>query len=70
MDNKNRARIIRKFLSTLQESLIEKLPQVPEHWNGRELRQWIVDSANAQLTEPLSGARLESYQNDRATFDL
>jgi len=70
VDNKNPARIIRKFCATLQESLIERLPQVPEPWDGRELRQWIVDAANEQLTEKLSAARLEEYRKARLLHNL
>lgn len=31
-----------ELLANVQKELLAKLPQVPEEWDGHELRQWIA----------------------------
>lgn len=66
MSQEEKIEFIKKLTDSFQKSLLEKLPRVPENWDGFELRQWIVDSAADQMLcgSGLEGKRKREYKND------
>ncbi len=44
MKKADQKQFIKDVCEGLQQRLLEKLPKLPEEWNGIELRQFIIDS--------------------------
>lgn len=63
-------RIIREMCSSLQKHLLSKMNDVPAHWDGRELRQWLADAADEQFVVKMDQKRMRSYRNDRIVHNL
>ena len=65
MDKTEQQEFVDTLLSTFKDNLIHKLPRVPDTWEGKELRQWVVDSAQAYIVwTKMTPAEKRKYNND------
>lgn len=60
------------LINSIHHSITEKLPDVPAHWNGRQLRMYITDmfAERCDAKRYASQKDVENYQNDRRTCNL
>ena len=65
MNAREKKRFIRELLETLSKSMREKVPDMPEEWDGIEIRQLLADTFAAN-TYPrlLTGKRKRDYRNE------
>lgn len=64
MDKENQTRIVNEMCDGLKSHLLERMDKVPEEWDGFELRQWIVDYAQANISyAKMQRARMKDYRN-------
>lgn len=71
MEKNEQERIINELFEGLKESMLQRLPRVPENWDGFELRQWVSDYVNDNVNyRPITGKRLKEYKNDCIIHNL
>lgn len=46
MTKREKKRFVRDLLTTIQESILKEVDQMPDDWDGVELRRRIADRAN------------------------
>lgn len=46
MTKREKKRFVRDLIGTIQQSILEEVNQMPEDWDGVELRRRIADRAN------------------------
>lgn len=65
MTSNEQREFVESICNDLKESLLKKLPKIPEDWDGHEIRQWILDyySDNYVIGTALSGGRKRDYKN-------
>jgi hypothetical protein len=64
MDKQNQKRIIKEICKGIEEKMIQNLNNVPEEWDGFELRQWTSDIVKYQINnQPLKGRRKKDYEH-------
>lgn len=59
MTKKEKAKFIRDMLNRTRDSLLAKLDNVPESWDGHELRAWIVQDVARHVGSDLIPQQLE-----------
>jgi hypothetical protein len=71
LSKQEKEQLVKDFIGTVQESLLEKIDRVPEEWDGHELRTWIADAFNWQRSRAMEDKkRLKKYKNDVLTNNL
>lgn len=71
MTKKDQRRIITEMITGLRKRMIENLPNVPDTWDGIELRQWLTDVANeVYVMRPMDRRRMQAYRNNKLTRNL
>lgn len=55
---------VEDMMRNVRDSIVSKLPNVPETWDGHELRQWISDHVRETVPMPLKGRRQREYKNE------
>jgi len=71
MNLQNKERFIAEVMKNLEEGLLKKIEELPEEWDGFEIREWIKDYYEANfgyLRMPL--ARKRAYCNELRVKDL
>lgn len=66
MTRKEQERFVRDLTGRVQKTLLERLPKVPEEWDGIELRSWIADLFVEQALSPrrMGLKRHRDYKNE------
>jgi hypothetical protein len=60
---------VKDLIANVQQSILLKVGQMPDGWDGHELRQYLADCFAAQTTAmPL--ARRREYRNEVAVLNL
>jgi predicted glycoside hydrolase/deacetylase ChbG (UPF0249 family) len=63
--------LLLELLAQVEQALLEKLPRVPEHWDGHELRHWIADEFRSNsVTLPKMSRRFRQFHRDVAQLGL
>lgn len=71
MDKANQRRIVKEMLKGLSDLMLGDLDSIPESWDGHELRQWMVDTAQEQFSGlGMDRKRMKAYRNDRVTLNI
>ena len=72
MNKGDQIRIVRQLSRavTLKVVLDIQTGNVPEGWDGHELRKLLADRFTAEITNAMSGKRLADYRNTIATTTL
>jgi hypothetical protein len=74
MDKYEKVIFIQNFMSAVQGELLSKIKDVPEAWDGIELRWWIADTFKTEQVDwndkGRYRARKKRYNNDIAISDL
>lgn len=57
---------INTVCKNLKKGLLEKIKDIPEEWDGHELRLWVKDyyETNFVVTSAMKGSRLKDYKNE------
>ncbi|MDY6844511.1 MAG: hypothetical protein SVW57_10520 [Thermodesulfobacteriota bacterium] len=67
MDKKEQKQFIKELVKNVQEEIEAKIPNLPENWDGIELR-WLVRDHFARVVfdgyEDKRGKRFRHYQNE------
>jgi len=64
MKNYERQEFIEELIGSVKEEIISKSPNMPDSWDGIELRQYIADRfSDAVIKRLLSGSRKRAYKN-------
>ncbi len=68
MERQEQARICTELADGIRSAMLERIPNLPENWDGIELRWWMADLA-MELYSPAKqpSNRSREYRNDRAT---
>lgn len=65
MDKQAKEILIRQLTEGLTANILSKTAQMPEHWGGAEIRQYIADTAADFVNyRPLTGSAKREYKND------
>lgn len=59
MNKKEKAKFIRDTLNQTRDALLTKLDNVPESWDGHELRAWIVQDVARNIGSRVIPQQLE-----------
>lgn len=73
MTTDEKQRFIEAILEGMKKSILAKVEDMPETWDGTELRRYITDYANDHIsTRPLkkSTRRYKDYYNDCLIHNL
>ncbi len=68
-------RFVKELIENIHSELKEKMPRVPEEWDGHELRVWIADrfeeaAKMSCIREDKRGSRRREYKNDVLVMNL
>lgn len=64
MNKADQKKIIISMCDSLKEYLLERLDQVPEDWDGHELRYWFAARADSEFKyRQMSRGRVREYNN-------
>lgn len=58
---KGKRHFIRTLCDRLRDVIIERIPDMPEDWDGMELRQYLADMAANETTGPVQATMLTRY---------
>lgn len=71
MDTDEKRRFIGELIANVEKDIIGKVPEMPKHWDGHELRRYIADrfeqtalTLRARGTEKAHLRRLHAYRNE------
>jgi len=71
MDKRDQKRIIREMADGIKNLMLSKSSEIPDGWDGHELRQWFADLANEQFRfRNLDRKRMSEYKNYRLIANL
>jgi hypothetical protein len=68
MDKKEKAQFIETFIKETKEYILKKVDKMPEHWDGRELREYICRQFINSF--PLDKKRKQAFIEDYINNDL
>jgi len=60
-------RFVRELVANVEEDLLRNVKNVPDNWDGHELRQWIADEfqkSSWMMKEKHNRRRYRDYRND------
>lgn len=63
MNYEQKVQFIANFMSSMQDKFMKLTPNLPEDWDGIELRHWIADSFSYECY-PMDRARKRAYENE------
>jgi hypothetical protein len=67
----HRKMFMREMLDELSEHMDGKYDKMPDHWDGAEMKQYLIDVVTSQFSaRVLTGKRLREYRNDVITRGL
>lgn len=64
---REKKKFIRELVGAVRDRLLDRVGDVPEEWDGIELRQWIADTFAQQaysLTMRQDRKRLKAFRNE------
>ena len=74
MNKKEKIKFIDEMLRNLKISLMSRIDNVPEEWDGIELREWVIDFANnnyvLRCLFPKKSKRYRDYKRKRIARNL
>ena len=71
MKKPTQRKLIRALCNNLKNYMLEKAKDIPEDWDGHELRQWMADLSSEQYNYRHMGrTRKREYNNTRAVRNL
>jgi hypothetical protein len=71
MDAKQKKKFIKDLTAAVRDNLLAKVKDMPEEWDGHELRQLLADKFAYETTDTMKkGRRLRDYRNVVATTPL
>ena len=70
MNKRDQRRIVNEMCKSQRKKLLELLPNVPENWDGLELRNWFADIAEEGYRFDMGRKRTRDYRNARYTTNL
>ena len=62
MNKQEKRRFIVELVTTIEIEILRKIPEMPERWDGRELRQYIADRFSASIMGEISDKRSRRYR--------
>jgi len=70
MTQQEKRRFINELMTTLKRDILAKVPDMPEQWDGHELRRYIADRAIDCCFIPMQGKRAKEYKQAVITRNL
>ena len=65
MTKTEKVKFVRSLVNAIRAEIIGKVPDMPEEWDGHELRQYIADRfSDRVLMGAMSPRRKKDYEND------
>lgn len=64
MNTREKETFIYELIISTQAEIMTKVAQMPEDWDGIELRQYIADCFAKSTHKSASKARMKSYRNE------
>jgi hypothetical protein len=69
MTKHEQTKLLEAIIDNMKASLMAKVENFPENWDGFEMRQYLADQF-AQEARPMDRARMRNYRNDVMTRPL
>lgn len=69
MDKREQREFLESFLASMQNHLVSMVANMPDDWNGIELRQYCADEF-AHEVHKMDRRRMRAYRNAVATTPL
>jgi hypothetical protein len=63
LSNDGKREFVRDLIGSVQASILAEVDNMPEDWDGHELRQYIADWFEDQTTK-MTPARHKAYRNE------
>lgn len=72
MNNQEKKQFVKSILSSLQEAVTKKINDMPEEWDGHEIRKFIADyyDCHYTITSAMIGKRKKDYDNTLTVSNL
>lgn len=72
MNAKEKKTFIKSLTKSIQDELINKIPTMPEHWDGIELRWLLAEKFDREQSDcwRSSPARKRKYKNETITRNI
>ena len=70
MKRSEQKRIAREIADGFRKTLLSRVGQIPEEWDGHEIRQYAADLLRELYVLPLKGQRLRDYENEKLIRNL
>lgn len=65
MNREEKIQFINDIMNNSKESILKKVDKMPDNWDGRQLRQYILDYAECNITWiKMTSAEKRKYNND------
>jgi hypothetical protein len=70
MGKKAKIRFIRELVTSVEKSVIDRVGDMPEYWDGRELRLYIAEKFNDAAYARLRTSQMRTYKNELIVRNL
>lgn len=71
MTRAEQRKFVNELIANVRKELMEKMPNVPEDWDGHELREWIADTfKQCSFTLRQQKRRYRDYVNAVSVHNL
>lgn len=65
MNAEEKEQFITDLTNGIASHFLGKVKDLPEDWDGHELRQWMVDTWKREaIWRPMEGKRMKDYRNE------
>ena len=70
MNKQHHKAMVKGILKSLEKTLLDKLKDLPDEWDGIEIRQWIADTYANHFSYKMDRKRMKNYRNTRLVNNL
>ncbi len=71
MDAEHKAILANELIDRVKADILEAIPQMPEEWDGHEIRQYIAEVFTRNVfPSVMNGKRLKDYRNEVVVRNL
>jgi hypothetical protein len=70
MDQADKKKFIANLCDSVRDELVAKVEDMPDNWDGHELRQLIASKFNREAFDLIRGKRGRAFRNEILTRNL
>jgi hypothetical protein len=65
MDKASQTELLEELIDGMKYEMLTRIKNIPDNWDGFEIRQWIVDYAKTHIAwKEMDKSRKRAYNND------